>query len=213
MAEIYRIVTPPIQGNAYLIVDEVKALVDVGGDAEFLLSKLKRYIQPEELEYVFLTHGHFDHAGAAGKVVDATDAKLLFHKEELPILNDPMRNGSRLFGRSFTPVKPFRLLKGGEKFSLGSITLEVIYTPGHTPGGICLYEGKYKWLFSGDTVFPHGNIGRTDLPGGNSLLLVESIEKLVKLDVEVLYPGHDEVTTGDVKSQIQQSLEFARIFA
>ena len=86
----------------------------------------------------------------------------------------------------------------------------VLHTPGHSPGGICLYEPMARVLFSGDTVFPQGNIGRTDLFAGCDADLIRSIERLTALDVEVLYPGHMEVVSGDVGRQIQASLRFAR---
>lgn len=82
------------------------------------------------------------------------------------------------------------MLTDGAKIDLGDSTLRVIHTPGHTPGSICLYEAQSKSLFSGDTVFPYGSVGRTDLPGGSSRDLIRSISRLVKLDVSVLYPGH-----------------------
>ena len=212
MSEIHRIVTPPIQGNSYLILDEKNAIIDVGGDPSFLISRIEKYIKPRDLDIIILTHGHFDHSGAAGRVSEITGAEVYFHRNELELINDPLRNGARLFGMKFTPVNPSRLLNGGEVLDLGNTALKIIHTPGHSPGSICLYEGRKKWLFSGDTVFPYGNIGRTDLPGGNSKQLVESIKKLTQLDVEILYPGHDSITSENVKEQILQSLKFAEIF-
>jgi len=212
MAEIHRIETPPIQGNAYLILDEKNAVIDVGGDPSFLISRMEKYIDPDELDIIILTHGHFDHSGATGDLVKVTGAEVYFHKEELELINNPLTNGARLFGMKFTPVNPSKLLEGGEIFNLGDVSLEVIHTPGHSPGSICLYEKERKWLFSGDTVFPFGNIGRTDLPGGNPKLLVQSIKKLTELEVEIMYPGHDTVTSENVREQILQSLKFAEIF-
>lgn len=212
MAEVHRIVTPPIQGNSYLILDEKNAVIDVGGDPAFLISKIGKYIEKDELDIILLTHGHFDHSGAAGELAKITGAEVYFHRNELELINNPLTNGARLFGMKFTPVNPSKLLDGGEILDLGDVSLEVIHTPGHSPGSICLYEREKKWLFSGDTVFPFGNIGRTDLPGGNPELLVESIKKLVELDVEIMYPGHDSVTSDNVREQILQSLKFAEIF-
>jgi glyoxylase-like metal-dependent hydrolase (beta-lactamase superfamily II) len=83
-------------------------------------------------------------------------------------------------------------------------------TPGHSLGSLCLYEEKEKVLFSGDTVFPDGNIGRTDMYGGDTPELVRSIERLTKLDVQTMYPGHMEITSRDVNWQIQMSLRFAK---
>ncbi len=90
--------------------------------------------------------------------------------------------------------------------------IEVIHTPGHTPGGICLYESETGSLFSGDTIFQAGGIGRCDL-GGDLSDLIHSIELLTTLDTEVLYPGHLDVTDSDVPSQIESSLAHARELA
>ncbi|MHA1252018.1 MAG: MBL fold metallo-hydrolase, partial [Candidatus Helarchaeota archaeon] len=83
-----------------------------------------------------------------------------------------------------------RGLKDGDILTIDGMEFLVIHTPGHTEDGICLYNKKYKILVSGDTVFSYGGIGRADLPGGSMKLLVKSIEKLLKLDVEFLLPGH-----------------------
>ena len=85
----------------------------------------------------------------------------------------------------------------------------MIHTPGHTPGGICLYSERDKALFSGDTVFPEGSFGRTDLPGGNATKLVESIRKLTLLDVSVMYPGHEDIVNRSANEQIRMSLMLA----
>jgi hydroxyacylglutathione hydrolase len=93
---------------------------------------------------------------------------------------------------------------------LGKWKLDVMETPGHSQGSICLYEKSEKILFSGDTVFPDGNIGRTDMYGGDTTELISSVERLTKLDVKTMYPGHMEITSKDVDQQIQMSLCFAK---
>ncbi len=93
---------------------------------------------------------------------------------------------------------------------IGKWKLEIMETPGHSEGSICLYERTEKVLFSGDTVFPDGNIGRTDMYGGDTVKLIKSIEKLTALDVKTMYPGHMEITDRDVNRQIQMSLRFAK---
>ena len=204
-----RIVAPPLAANCYLILDEKKAIIDVGGDFEFIIKAISRYINPRDLDYVFLTHSHFDHAAAAGHFKGL--AKIVMHEKEYELLK--VQNfTSILFGVRFKEFEPDILVKGGEVFELGEITLEVIHTPGHTPGSICLYEPKKKWLFSGDTVFAYGSFGRVDLPGGSAIDLIKSIEKLTKLDVENLYPGHEEVIEGNAKAHIMKSLKIAKAF-
>ncbi|MEM0302944.1 MAG: MBL fold metallo-hydrolase [Archaeoglobaceae archaeon] len=206
--KVIRIVTPPLAANCYLLLDEKKALIDVGGDAEFIFRALKRYINPKELDYVFLTHSHYDHAAAAGYFKGM--GKIAIHEEEMKLLR--LQRFVSVFGMKFKAFEPDIMLQGGEKFELGEIKLEVIHTPGHSPGSVCFYEPNKKWLFSGDTVFAYGSFGRYDLPGGDGRLLLESIERLSKLDVINLYPGHEDVVEGNAKESILESLRIARMF-
>jgi glyoxylase-like metal-dependent hydrolase (beta-lactamase superfamily II) len=204
-----RIVAPPLAANCYLLLDENKVLIDVGGDIEFILNAVRRYIDPKELDYVFLTHSHYDHAAAAGHFKGL--AKIVIHKDEYSLLK-AQRFTSYLFGVKFKPFEPDIELEGGEKFDLGEVELEVIHTPGHSPGSVCFYEPEKKWLFSGDTVFAYGSFGRYDLPGGNARELIASIEKLSKLDVENLYPGHEDTVEGNAREHVLKSLKIAKMF-
>ncbi len=209
MMKLRRIVAPPLAANCYLILDERNALIDVGGDAEFILNAVRRYIDPRELDYVILTHSHYDHAAAAGYFKGL--ATIAIHEKEYSLLK-AQGFTSYLFGVKFKEFEPDLMLKGGEKFELGETVLEVIHTPGHSPGSICLYEREKKWLFSGDTVFAYGSFGRVDLPGGSARDLIRSIELLSKLDVENLYPGHEDVVEGRAKEHILKSLRIAKMF-
>lgn len=205
---LIRIVAPPLAANCYLIIDEKKALIDVGGDPEFIIRAIKKHIEPKELDYIFLTHSHYDHASAAGFFKGI--AKIAIHEEEIKVMR--MQSFASIFGLRFKLFDPDIILRGGERFELGEVTLEVIHTPGHSPGSVCFYEPNKKWLFSGDTVFAYGSFGRYDLPGGNPERLIESIELLSKLDVVNLYPGHEDVVEGDAKESILESLRIARMF-
>jgi glyoxylase-like metal-dependent hydrolase (beta-lactamase superfamily II) len=121
-----------------------------------------------------------------------------------------MASVAYLFGQQAAEYKVDETLKEGMVLDTGEWKLRVLETPGHSLGSLCLYEEKEKVLFSGDTVFPDGNIGRTDMFGGNTPELVRSIERLTALDVETMYPGHMEITNRDVNRQIQMSLRFAK---
>ncbi len=204
-----RIVAPPLAANCYLLLDDKNAIIDVGGDIKFILEAISKYIDPKDLDYVILTHSHYDHAAAAGHFKGI--AKIAIHKDEYSLLK-AQNFTSYLFGVSFKPFEPDLMLKGGEVIELGNLRLEVIHTPGHSPGSICLYEANKKWLFSGDTVFAHGSFGRVDLPGGSARELIRSLEKLSKLDVENLYPGHEDVVEGGASKHIANSLRIARMF-
>ncbi len=200
--QVIKLENSPYDANAYLV--EGTVLVDVGMDGRAVISELEKHIQLKRLETIILTHCHYDHSGGAGYVAEATGAKIAIHKDDAPLLNNAIASASRLFGESAPSILPDIILSGGEVFG----KLEVIHTPGHTPGGICLYDAESKTLFSGDTVFQDGSFGRTDLYGGNAAQLIESIKKLSLLDVSVMYPGHGDIVT-NANEQIKLSLLMA----
>jgi len=204
--KIVKLNNSPYDANAFLVDGTI--LIDVGMDGNSMISELKKNIQIYDLKTIILTHCHYDHSGGAGEVALATGAKIAIHKDDGALLKDSTATASKLFGKKTPLVKPDILLKGGETFG----SLVVIHTPGHTPGGICLYDAATKTLFSGDTVFEEGSFGRTDLYGGNQSKLIESIRKLTLLDVRSMYPGHGNVVLKDANDQIKLSLELASQF-
>jgi glyoxylase-like metal-dependent hydrolase (beta-lactamase superfamily II) len=204
--KIVKLNNSPYDANAYLVDGTI--LVDVGMDGNSMISELKKNIQLSDLKTIILTHCHYDHSGGAGDVAYATGAKIAIHKDDGELLKDSTATASKLFGKKAPDIKPDILLKGGETFA----SLEVIHTPGHTPGGICLYDAATKTLFSGDTVFEAGSFGRTDLYGGNQGKLIESIRMLTLLDVRTMYPGHGDVVSNNANEQIKLSLALASQF-
>lgn len=210
MVEVHKVTGSPFDGNVYLIMDKIPALIDTGMDPEPTIRKIEKYMDPKDIELIILTHSHHDHSGGVTRMKEVTGAKVLIHEDEAGFMGDDLATVAYLFGKSSPDIKVDGTLNEGDVIDLGEWKLEVIHTPGHSPGCISLYERRAKVLFSGDTVFPQGNIGRTDLFAGCTEDLIKSIERLVELDVEVLYPGHMEVTDKNVKSQIQASLRFAR---
>ncbi len=195
-----RIVTPPLGANVYLLIDEKISIIDAGGDSAFLIKALSRYVNPKDVEYVFLTHSHFDHAMAVPDL-KKLGCKVVMHSLEFDLL----KRGLTTLGYIYY-FEPDVLVRGGETFDLGEIKLEVVHTPGHTAGSVCYYEPKRKWLFSGDTVFKYG-FGRYDLPSGNPYDLLKSLELLSNLEVENLYPGHEDFVEGDGRRYILKNLE------
>jgi glyoxylase-like metal-dependent hydrolase (beta-lactamase superfamily II) len=204
--KIVKLNNSPYDANAYLVDGTI--LIDVGMDGNSMIQELKNNINLPDLKTIILTHCHYDHSGGAGEVALATGAKIAIHKDDGALLKDSTATASKLFGKKAPDIKPDILLKGGETFG----SLEVIHTPGHTPGGICLYEAATKTLFSGDTVFEEGSFGRTDLYGGNQRMLIESIRKLTILDVKSMYPGHGDVVSTNANEQIKLSLAMASQF-
>lgn len=194
--------------NSYLI--NGKVLVDTGMNTKGLVAEIEKHIDIKELELIILTHCHYDHTASAQEIARLSGAKIAIHKDDAPLLKNDSVSAASMFGHRAPSVEPDMLLEDGDRIPAGNgEELEVIHTPGHTPGGICLYGAESKSLFSGDTVFPNGSIGRTDFQGGSRSQLKVSISRLVELDVRTLYPGHGEVTSDDVNEQIKLSLRMS----
>jgi len=189
------LIVGPLGVNCYIVGDEEtrEALViDPGGNARDILDTLRR----EQLKLVAIvaTHAHFDHLFALSELRAATRAPFLLHADEAPVLANASI-GARLFGFVFgQPAPADRLLREGDEVRVGSLAFQVIHTPGHSPGGMCLLRDRV--VFVGDTLFQSG-IGRTDLPGGDYGTLMRSIrDKLLTLpDDTMVYPGHGDATT------------------
>jgi len=190
---VIRVIASSIGNNSYILLTKKPAIIDPSENVDAVLNHLKEHIKLEGLEYILLTHGHYDHILGVPKLKEETNAKVMIHELDAKFLS----------------FKPDKILKNNDVIDLGNCSLEVIHTPGHTPGSICLYEPKSKTLFSGDTIFAHGGVGRTDLTGGNMKQLIESVKKICELNVKILYPGHGEVTDCNVNEQIKSSLKFS----
>lgn len=201
---------PVHEGNVYLIIDEVPALIDAGRDAEAILKNVEELIDPRKIEFIILTHCHHDHTAGVPAIKEATGAKVLIGEGEVCEIGDDVATGSYLYEEDPAEFGVDGTLEEGDVINLGEWSLSVLGTPGHSPGSISLYEPRAKALFSGDTLLPHGNIGRTRRSGEAVKELVKSVERLAALDVQVLYPGHMEPTDENVNEQIKTSLEFAR---
>ncbi|WP_066637822.1 MBL fold metallo-hydrolase [Desulfolucanica intricata] len=176
--------------NCYIIgCEETKeaCVIDPGDEDKKILSKLEKH--GLNCRYIILTHGHVDHIGALGDVQKATGAKVLIHKDDADMLTSPGKNLSSLMGGRLQFAAPDRELTDGDIIKVGKIKLEVIHTPGHTPGGICLKVDHF--LITGDTLFA-GSVGRSDFPGGSHEQLIASIKnKLLRFpDDTMVFPGH-----------------------
>ena len=183
----------PMRANAYLVFKEGSKsalLIDAGGNYPRIIDVACE--NGVKIDYVLLTHGHFDHVGAVAKL-QKDGAKVYMHTNDV----DKVTTDKSLCGITHISVEKFTpdvLVWDGDKLELGDLLVEVIHTPGHTSGGVCYLIGDN--LFSGDTLF-HGSFGRVDLGDGNMRSLKESIiEKLFILpESTTVYPGHEEATT------------------
>jgi glyoxylase-like metal-dependent hydrolase (beta-lactamase superfamily II) len=185
----------PIQANCYVLgCDETRqaAVIDPGDEADRILMTLAR---PNlTLRYIINTHGHFDHVGANKRLKDVTGAPILIHRLDAPMLKQLSASAASWGLSADDSPTADRMLEDGDTVSVGTITLKVLHTPGHTQGGISLLADGC--VFVGDTLFA-GSVGRTDFPGGNAATLKHSIQtKLFTLaDEVVVYPGHMQPTT------------------
>lgn len=152
-----------------------------------------------KINTLVITHCHIDHIIYANEIRKRTKCKIAIGRKDAEHIKKMDKyTGLNFFwlkllkqiGFDLKPIKPDILLKEGDVIKAGKLSFKVIETPGHTEGSICLYEPNKKILFSGDTLFNKNIYGRTDLPGGNKEQLKKSINKLKKLKIRKLYPGH-----------------------
>ncbi len=191
------LIVGPLEVNCYILWDRKSreaVVIDPGGDAGAVINTVKR--EGLKVKYIVNTHGHFDHVGGNAEVKAYTGAQVAIHGNDAPLLKESHEHGI-LFGVK-TPEQdePEILLKDGDVIKAGEIKMRVLHTPGHTKGGICLYDKKKGRVFTGDTLFA-GSIGRTDFPGGSYDEIMDSIKKkILPLGGFVrVFPGHGPETT------------------
>ncbi|NLM39525.1 MAG: MBL fold metallo-hydrolase [Firmicutes bacterium] len=189
---VKRFITNELAANCYVVHSGSDAIVvDPGGESQEVLN----YLQEQSLNVIALvnTHGHADHIGGNTWFVKKTGAPVWIHELDAPYLADESLNLARFVGQEFEPMTAGRLLRDGDEIELGGEVITVLHTPGHTPGGISLYWPGH--VITGDTLFKE-SAGRTDLPGGNSAQLGNSLLRLGRLPLDtIVYPGHGESTT------------------
>lgn len=181
--------------NCYFAInDDTKEvlIIDPGASAKQLAEKVKEHgLKPAG---ILLTHGHFDHAGAAEELAQLLDVKIYAHEAEQETLENPGLNLSGWEGVTETYHADV-YVKDEQELELAGFKVKVLFTPGHTVGGCCYYFTEQGALFSGDTLF-EGSIGRTDFPKGSASQLIRAIkDKLMILPEETaVYPGHGDMT-------------------
>ena len=190
LGDIVLVQLSDVDSNIYILGDTV---IDAGTGMNFTRLMMLLRTQNRKLsdfKQVVNTHEHFDHVGGNGYFLNA---KVAIHEKGAPVLEkgDAKASMADFFDGKLNPRKVDQRLKDGDKVKIGSREFQVIHTPGHSPGSICLYCQKERLLVSGDTLFSDG-VGRTDTPGGDPDVLGESLEKLAKLQVEKILPGHGE---------------------
>ena len=192
--ELKTMVLPPIGTNCYLLIDKATrkaAVIDPAAAGQRILDVLKEADATPVL--IINTHGHWDHTGANRFLQEQTQSTLLIHEADAPMLSNAALSSATFFGAGIQTSTPDRLLHDKDVIELGELRLEVLHTPGHSPGGVCLFTEDL--CFSGDTLFKL-SMGRTDLPGSDETQMEYSLNKLMRYPDELtVLPGHGPATT------------------
>ena len=185
--------------NCYIVASDAgnAALIDAPDDAPYILDQLDFY--DLTLKKILLTHGHFDHIGAADYVRKETGSPIYVHKADECVMADSVKSFAFFCpGKPFVPCIPDNLFDDGDTISQGELTFTVMSTPGHTAGSVCFLccdEDGRDIMFAGDTIFKD-SIGRSDGYSGDPRVQMESLDKLKALEKDyIIYPGHGEKTT------------------
>jgi glyoxylase-like metal-dependent hydrolase (beta-lactamase superfamily II) len=210
MLKIYTIYGAGYDSNSFILEESGEALlVDTGTGLHSarVQKMIEKFIPVSSVKQIILTHRHYDHVGGLPALLKATGAKVMMHELDAPYVEEAKERTAAFFKGAQERIALARRLKDADKISVGSAELEVLHTPGHTEGCICLYHAESKSLVSGDTVFAEGSVGRWDLEGGDYAALMASVKRLCLLDVENLYPGHGCIVEGGAGEHIQMALE------
>lgn len=203
---------PGFCANCYLVTDMAtneSLLVDPGAFAE----RQKDYIKSQgvdNLKYILLTHGHYDHILGVEKFRQTLGGQVVIHSLDADKLSSEMKSLYIFSGSEseFIPTSADITVNDGDTLPFGSETVEVIHTPGHTKGGVC-YKIR-DIIFSGDTLFK-GTIGRTDFPDSDEYEMLSSLKKLYALEDDYkIYPGHEGVTTLDFEKKANRYMKLCR---
>ena len=193
--KVIRIPAGIYAANCYIIYSETTKdgiIVDPGGDADIILKTIEE--NNLNVIHIVLTHGHGDHIGGVIDLLNVLKVSLLVHEDDVKMISDSKMNLSNIMPIGAVELNPDKVLKHGDIIKFGDLEAEIIHTPGHTLGGICIKIEDN--LITGDTLF-QGSIGRTDLEGGDYDTIIRSIKENLLLlpDNTIVWPGHGVQTT------------------
>jgi hydroxyacylglutathione hydrolase len=200
LSDIYFIEGIGLCSNIFIFVERNRiSLVDTGSGIapNTVISQLEQLgLKIEEVARVVLTHGHIDHIGGLTEIRKCCSPEIFIHENDA---DDVISLGIKLVDH----------LKDGDKIRLGRRDLRVLHTPGHTEGSVCLHDGEL--ILTGDTAFPGGYFGRTDLPSGDWRKLIDSLDRLSHLEVRVMLPGHGEPLLSEASSHLRLARKTAEL--
>lgn len=187
-----------LENNCYLLTDTAtgkSALVDCTEDSKKMMS----FIEGSNLEYILLTHGHYDHIGGVRAVKELTGAKVVISEEDEKMLSSSRHSLAAFCGGVQNNTTADLIVSDGDTVKLGESEIRVLATPGHTKGGVCyICDGK---IFCGDTLF-YCSCGRTDFPGGSVSEILASLKKIASLEGNLtVYPGHERFSSLDFERE------------
>ena len=193
--KVIRIPAGIYAANCYIVYSETTKdgiIIDPGGDADEILKIVNE--NNLTIKYIILTHGHGDHIGGVIELLQVLKVPLLVHGDDVDMISNAKMNLSNIMPIGAVELNPDKILKDGDIITSGDLEAEIIHTPGHTLGGICIKIGNN--LITGDTLF-QGSIGRTDLEGGDYDSIIKSIKEnlLVLPDDTIVWPGHGVQST------------------
>lgn len=211
--EIKTYTVTPIETNCILLKDKATnkmAVVDPGDKSDKLIDEIIK-IGKNNLEYILLTHGHYDHIGYAKQLAEMFNCKIVIGEKEKEFLfNGDLNLSSKAFRAEIEPFKADILLKDNETINLGETEIQFIHTPGHTIGGGCYIFNNI--IIAGDTLF-YESIGRIDLPTGSGDMMLNSLERLYNLKGNYkVYPGHGPSTTLDHERQFNSYMKNMSVY-
>ena len=195
--------------NCYIVYDQFggeASVIDPGAEAEKILAFLSE--KRLKVKNIFLTHGHFDHILAVQQVQEKTGARIVIHEEDAECLqSSSMALYNSIMREPFRVSRADIRLRGGEKTLVGDVEAEFMHTPGHTPGSVCIIMDNV--IFTGDTLF-EGDVGRTDLRGGDEREMRYSLARLYRLPYDyIVYPGHGDPTSLGIERDTNEYLRAA----